>query len=166
MNLCLNHRESHELTQFARVIFTGNITLALVAFIKWYKRLQQRGPQCQLKLKTQPCHETFLGLTATFDFGRPNQRYLRFRAGMEVSHYKAVLCYFLIWKSHVFRLYFCAHSGFEDAYFATHPRRSGPVNVNSAQFCGALEKFSQCEEETDCKEMAKGLLYTTASVST
>ena len=119
-----------------------------------------------VELKTQPCHETFLGLTATFDFGLPDQRYLRFRAGMEVSHYKAVLCYFLILKCHVFRLYFCADSSTEDAYIATHPRPSGPVNVNSTQLCGALGKLSQCEEETECKEMAKGLLYTTASVST
>ena len=55
-----------------------------------------------VELKTQPCHETFLGLTATFDFGLPDQRYLRFRAGMEVSHYKAKLCYFLILKSITF----------------------------------------------------------------
>ena len=76
---------------------------------------------------------------------------------MLFSHFK---------KHHVFRLYFCAHSGFEDAYVATHPRPSGPVNVDSTHLCGALGKFSQCEEETECKEMAKGLLYTTASVST
>jgi len=61
------------------------------------------------------------------------------------------------------RLYFCVHLSTEDAYIATHPRPSGPVNVNPTRLCGALGKVSQCEEETDCKEMAKGLLYTTAS---
>ena len=119
-----------------------------------------------VELKTQPCHETFLGLTATFDFGRPNQRYLRFRAGIEVSHYKAELCYFLILNCHIFRLYYRFSGLTLRAYIATHPRPSGPVNVNSTHLCGALGKLSQCEEETECKEMAKGLFYATASVST
>ena len=43
------------------------------------------------------------------------------------------------------------------------PRWNGGF-INETAICEALTNLSQCEAETECKEMAKGILYTTASV--
>ena len=61
------------------------------------------------------------------------------------------------------RLYRCAHSTTETAHFTSSPRWNGGF-INETAICEALTNLSQCEAETECKEMAKGILYTTASV--
>ena len=63
------------------------------------------------------------------------------------------------------RLYRCAHSTTEIAHFMSSPRWSPNGVINETAICEALTRMSQCEEETACKEMAKGIWYTTASVS-
>ena len=44
------------------------------------------------------------------------------------------------------------------------PRWNSNGVINETAICEALTNLSQCEAETECKEMAKGILYTTASV--
>ena len=63
-------------------------------------------------------------------------------------------------------LYKCASDGTENAFFAsvTRPGRPGGGVLNQTRLCDALTSLSQCD--TKCKEMAKGIFYTVASVST
>ena len=63
------------------------------------------------------------------------------------------------------RLYSCAHSTTETAHFMSSPRWNSNGVINETAICEALTRMSQCEEQTACKEMAKGIWYTTASVS-
>ena len=57
------------------------------------------------------------------------------------------------------RLYRCASTGTERLYIY------GIDSVNETAVCEAFTYLSECEKETACKEMAKGIWYTTASVS-
>ena len=62
-------------------------------------------------------------------------------------------------------LYKCVSDGTENAFFAsvTRPGRPGGGVLNQTRLCDALTSLSKCD--TKCKEMAKGIFYTVASVS-
>ena len=68
-------------------------------------------------------------------------------------------------KEDVENLYKCASDETENAFFATvtRPGRPGGGVLNETRLCEALTNLASCDSK--CKELAKGIFYTVASVS-
>ena len=71
-----------------------------------------------------------------------------------------IMALFLVFYS-LYR--YCAHSKTEDLHFSSSLRWNGGF-INETAICQALADLAKCGEETECKKMAEGILYTTASV--
>ena len=63
-----------------------------------------------------------------------------------------------------YRLYRCVASQTERLHFTSSPRWNPGGFINETAICDALTDLTICGIETECKKMANGMFYTTASV--